>query len=459
MSLSYSVPLGAQFAQFHRGGTSVVVECADARMPRIIYWGAAIDQNGPLATAELAALSLAGAPQRVSGGIDLPARLSLLPQESEGSQHLPGLQGHRAGRAAFPDFRVQKFDVGKNHVAIQAVDSDAELLLDVELELTASGLLRQRLSVQNTGESRYEVIALNSTFPFPANATEILDTTGRHLKERSPQRRSLTVGAHVREGRRGRTGADGPLLLAAGTSGFGFNRGTVHAVHLAWSGNYRLSAERTVEADNFFSAAELLLPGEMTLAAGESYQTPWAVGAWGAGLDDLAARFHQDLRARPQHPKAPRPVTLNSWEAVYFDHDLERLKEIVAAATSVGIERFVLDDGWFGSRRDDTSGLGDWQVSTDVWPTGLGPLVEAVRAAEMQFGLWFEPEYGQSRQRSGSKSSGMDSASHRRRPGSLAGGCPQSTGCELRRGGLAIPFRRDQRRRRQAFDRLFEMGS
>nr|BFF21616.1 hypothetical protein GCM10025730_51370 [Promicromonospora thailandica] len=83
---------------------------------------------------------------------------------------------------------------------------------------------------------------------------------------------------------------------------------------------------------------------------------------------------------------------LNTWEAVYFDHDLGRLGEIVDRAARVGVERIVLDDGWFRGRRDDTAGLGDWQIEADVWPDGLEPFVARVREAGMQFGLWFEPE-------------------------------------------------------------------
>jgi alpha-galactosidase len=88
-----------------------------------------------------------------------------------------------------------------------------------------------------------------------------------------------------------------------------------------------------------------------------------------------------------------RPVVLNTWEAVYFDHDLDRLIDgWPSGAAEVGVERFVLDDGWFRGRRDDTAGLGDWYVDEDVWPDGLHPLVDRVRALGMEFGLWVEPE-------------------------------------------------------------------
>jgi alpha-galactosidase len=85
-------------------------------------------------------------------------------------------------------------------------------------------------------------------------------------------------------------------------------------------------------------------------------------------------------------------VTLNVWEAVYFDHDVARLSALADRAARIGVERFVLDDGWFRHRRDATAGLGDWFVDEDVWPAGLTPLIEHVRATGIEFGLWFEPE-------------------------------------------------------------------
>ena len=97
--------------------------------------------------------------------------------------------------------------------------------------------------------------------------------------------------------------------------------------------------------------------------------------AYGIGLDAIADRFHRCMRSRPQHPAPLRPVTLNVWEAVYFDHDLDRLVDLAERAAKLGVERYVLDDGWFGARRNDQAGLGDWTVSKEVLPKGLHPLV------------------------------------------------------------------------------------
>jgi alpha-galactosidase len=95
---------------------------------------------------------------------------------------------------------------------------------------------------------------------------------------------------------------------------------------------------------------------------------------------------------RRHRPLGPRPVILNTWEAVYFDHDLERLSTLASVAASVGVERFVLDDGWMTGRTDDTRGLGDWTVDPVRWPNGLTPIVDHVRSLGMDFGLWVEPE-------------------------------------------------------------------
>src|SRR5699024_8183888 len=163
-------------------------------------------------------------------------------------------------------------------------------------------------------------------------------------------------------------------------------------VHTAFSGNHRHLAEQVNTGRRVLGGGELLLPGEVRLEAGERYQGPWLYASYGEGLDAVASRFHRHLRAREHHVDRRRPVTLNVWEAVYFAHDLARLTGLADRAAALGVERFVLDDGWFGSRRDDFSGLGDWVVSEEVWPDGLGPLIDHVTGLGMEFGLWFEPE-------------------------------------------------------------------
>ena len=384
-----SVPPVPPVLHLRRDGTSVVLDLAARPAPVIVHWGADLG-DAPAET--LTSLAAAHLPQRVSGGLDRTARLDLLPTPSAGWTGTPGLEGHRDGAAFAAHLTTTAVEPREHGVTVRTADDEAGLAARHEIDLLPGGLLRRRLTLRNTGATPYSVQSLLTTFPIPWDATEILDTTGRHLRERSAQRHGLTFGTHLRESRRGRPGADATLLLAAGTPGFGFERGTVHAIHVAWSGNQRALAERVPTGEALLAGGALHLPGEIVLAPGQEYAAPDVLGSWGEGLNDLAARFHTAWRARPHHPRRPRPVTLNTWEAVYFDHDRPRLTALAEAAAAVGVERFVLDDGWFRGRRDDTAGLGDWYVDADVWPDGLHPLVDVVTGLGMEFGLWVEPE-------------------------------------------------------------------
>ncbi|MEJ2858015.1 MULTISPECIES: alpha-galactosidase [unclassified Saccharothrix] len=372
----------ADVTHLRAAGVSLVLDHRGGTLPRVLHWGADL---GPV---DLDSLALATAPQPVGYSADGPVEVAVVPEQSAGWLGTPGLVGNRGGRAFSTAFRVVEVD----GTTFRAVDAEAGLELVLEIELTESGLVRQRASVTNTADSDFAVDGLSVTLPVPAEAVEILDFTGRWTRERSPQRTRFTHGLRVRENRTGRTGFDSAYLMAAGTEGFGNRSGEIWAVHTAWSGNHRTFAERTRHAVSLLGSGELLLSGEVVLAPGETYRSPWQFGSYGVGLDAVSARFHEWMRARPTHPRSPRPVVVNTWEAVYFDHGLTRLKALADKAAEVGAERFVLDDGWFGSRRDDTSGLGDWYVSDEVWPDGLGPLIDHVTGLGMQFGLWVEPE-------------------------------------------------------------------
>ncbi|WP_421732871.1 alpha-galactosidase [Cellulomonas sp.] len=378
-----------QVLHLHRGGTSVVLDLDAAPHPAIVHWGEELTDSTEQTLHSLAA---AAVPQRVSGSLDEPARATLVTSQAGGWLGTPGLEGHRDGAAFSVRLELEDIRADDHQARLSLVDREAHLSALLELRVGPSGLLHQRITLRNTGDSPYTVQSLHLAFPVPWDATEILDTTGRHLKERTPQRHPFTYGTHLRESRRGRPGADATLVLAAGRPGFGFERGRVHAVHVAWSGNHRLLAERSAAGEAVLTGGELFAPGEVILAPGASLTSPDVIGSWGDGLSQLAHRFHDEWRRRPAHPGRPRPITLNTWEAVYFDHSLDRLTALADAAASVGVERFVLDDGWFLGRRDDTAGLGDWYVDSTVWPDGLRPLVDHVLRRGMEFGLWVEPE-------------------------------------------------------------------
>jgi alpha-galactosidase len=342
----------------------------------------------------------------------------LLPEHGEGWFGRPGLAGHRlgseaeaaAGRDWSPLFRPSSAALEDDRARIDAADTDAGLGLVTEVEAVPGGAVRVRHTLTNLGTDPYVVDQLEVVFPLPSRVGEVLDFTGRQTAERIPQRHRLGDGLWLREGRRGHTGHDAATMVIAGVPGFGFGAGEAYGVHVAWSGNtvHRVERvpsglgiaeteagprERMQPGVTTIGGGELLLPGEIALAQGESYATPWVyLAASLGGLDDLAAQFHGYLRAQPAHPRAPRPVNLNVWEAVYFHHDMDKLTALADAAADLGVERFVLDDGWFRGRRDDRAGLGDWWVDEEVWPGGLHRLIDHVRARGLQFGLWIEPE-------------------------------------------------------------------
>ncbi len=322
-------------------------------------------------------------------GVEMP----LLGEHARGRYTRPHLRGHRSGGGGWSTwFRPVREAVEDGRYLLRAEDREAGLELGYVVEPVRGGALRCRCTVTNTGTDEYVVEGLEIVLPLPDDHVEVLDLTGRHERERTPQRHELTDGLWLREGRGGRPGLDAATLVIAGTAGFSTTHGHVVGVHVAWSGNCGLRVERSAAEGATIGGGELLLPGEVRLAAGASYASPWVyVAASDAGLDGLAEIWHGYQRSLDAHPDL-QPVVLNVWEAVYFDHDLDRLKAIAERAARVGVERFVLDDGWFHDRRDDTAGLGDWMVDPGVWPDGLDPLIEHVTGLGMEFGLWFEPE-------------------------------------------------------------------
>jgi len=376
-------------------GTALVLSLADDRLPVVLHWGA---DPGEMTQEELAELARANVAPLATNGVDAGVHVSLFPESWMGWTGSVGLSGHRNGEAWSPKFCPQTIEVSDSgdaggRVDIVAADVEAALELSAVVELMPSGLVRIRVSVTNRGSSLYIVDGLQVALPVPSRAQTIFDMAGRWAKERVLQQRAFTVGAHVREGRHGRTGADAATLLMAGTEDLDFDAGEAWGMHVAFSGNHRLSAERAFSGERLLLGGELLLPGEVALAADETYQSPWVFAGYGKGFDALASRFHAYLRARDRHPSSPRLVVMNVWEAVYFHHDLDQLLELAKRAADVGVERFVLDDGWFGDRRDETRGLGDWVLSPEVWGGGrFRTLVDRVRSLGMQFGLWFEPE-------------------------------------------------------------------
>ncbi|WP_369369697.1 alpha-galactosidase [Promicromonospora sp. Populi] len=381
---------GSSWSVLRRDGVALVVAHPARGLPLVLHWGADL---GALAPADLLALDAATSRQTAPGTLDAAWRPSLLPQESDGWAGRPGLLVVSDGVPLFPRWTVDEAERDIAELTVTARDTDLGLTLRSRLEIGAGGLVLLWHELTNNGQSPVDVHWLEATLPVPRSADQLTQFSGRWSREKLPVTTGMPAGSTARQTRRGRSGHDAPWVTVA-SSGAPRNRtGEAWATHLGWSSDVTHRVDHLTEHTTLLGAGELVRPGEVRLAPGESYRTPVAYFAWSpAGLDGVADRFHTWLRARPQHVTSPRPLVLNTWEAVYFDHSPAKLERLARRAAAVGVERFVLDDGWFHSRRDDTAGLGDWVVDHDVWPEGLEPLAGLVHELGMEFGLWFEPE-------------------------------------------------------------------
>jgi alpha-galactosidase len=365
---------------------SVVVDVSTP-VPTILHWGDSIG-------AEVVDVRETVGHPVSHGALDVLTPLSVVPEHGSGFQGRPGLEGARPDGCGWsPRFAVGTVEHTGTSLACTSVDAAEGLTLRTEMELRSSGVLRVRTILTNTASEPYRLDALRVVLPVPGRAQEALTFGGRWTKEFQPIRQPLLTGSISVENRSGRSSHNRTPIAMLGTNGFNESTGEVWAAHLEWSGNSNMVLDSSTDRRKSIQAEELLFANEITLATGESYATPWVAGAYSAaGLNGISRCFHNELRARPNHPSSVRPVTLNIWEAVYFDHNLDTLKTLANTASEIGVERFVIDDGWFHGRRSDLAGLGDWWVDADMWPNGLSPIADHVRALGMEFGLWFEPE-------------------------------------------------------------------
>ena len=381
---------------------SVILIQRGVELPVIAHWGERVSVDDR----DLFSYAASAVRPGMSGNSDVPYEPSVLPEHAYGWGGLPGIRAHRAGTGWSPKLAVESVSIDGASVAdgeivqsnggtvtVTATDEFAQIRVKLEIDLSAAGLLRTRVTISNSSAEAapLEIIGVDPALRIPTDAREILDFAGRWGTEKIPQRHPVVFGTHSRTSRRGRTGLDATTTVAIGTPGFDATAGRVWLCHVGVGGNHEHAVERS-DGHLAFRGGELLLPGEIRLASGESYESPWVYGSFGIGLDAAAARYHEHLRARSRSSTRPRPVTLNVWEAVYFDQDFDTLADLATRAVALGVERYVLDDGWFLGRTDDTRGLGDWTADPTRWPDGLRPLAQHVRNAGLEFGLWVEPE-------------------------------------------------------------------
>lgn len=355
------------------GALALTLGLPASGMPELLAFGA------PLAEAALASARAA----RING-MDQPGPAApLLPVCGLGFFGLPAIQGHRDGRDAVPDFADWRIEGAGDHCTLSATDRRASLAITLRLAVSCA-TVSLAACISNIADGVYTLDRCAAgTMVFPDGDAVLTSFAGMWGREFQTRRAPLAARLWLQEDRRGRTSHDRApsLLLSTATATL--------AVHLGWSGNHWLAIDTLDDGRRLVHAGELFEPGEIRLARGESYRSPTVYLARDPA--DLRARLRQML-TWPGGVMAPRPVTLNTWEGNYFAHDPVALRAQADAAAALGIERFVLDDGWFGCRDDDTSSLGDWFVDRRKYPDGLAPLAEHVHALGMQFGLWFEPE-------------------------------------------------------------------
>ncbi|GAA3869814.1 alpha-galactosidase [Streptomyces lacrimifluminis] len=217
---------------------------------------------------------------------------------------------------------------------------------------------------------------------------------GRWAAESRLVKADLTYGEKVIGSRRGHTGHQHLPWVALDTDATE-EHGEVYACALGWSGSWRIAVAQLPDARvQITGGAGYDDSGLLRLAAGESFTTPVFAGLWTDGGHGGASRAWHAYQRAFVVPDADRdrPVLYNSWEATEFDISEEQQGTLARRAAAIGVELFVVDDGWFGARTSDRAGLGDWTPNPDRFPAGLGPLAEYVHSLGMRFGIWVEPE-------------------------------------------------------------------
>jgi alpha-galactosidase len=251
--------------------------------------------------------------------------------------------------------------------------------------------------IRNAGSKPLNLeAALSASLDLPDSRWELITLSGAWARERHVVRAPLTPGRRSISSRRGASGHEHNPFLALVRPEATEGTGEALGLSLVYSGNFLGEAEV-----DMFGTARIRLGIDpetfsWVLEPGATFQAPEAVLAWsGEGLGGLSDAYHALYRerlARGPWRDRPRPILINNWEATYFAFDEKRIVEIARSAKDLGVELFVLDDGWFGKRDDDTTSLGDWVVDRRKLPAGIDGLARKVTEVGLAFGLWIEPE-------------------------------------------------------------------
>lgn len=374
-----------QLLHLHHDDLSVVIS-TQGNVPAIVYWGNALGASSLQSNMFTRAV--------LGGGIDLDPPLGIIPQHHDGWLGTSGIEGcFQDGSGSFPHFIISSSTHTTTSATFILCDDHLDLELELNLKIHPSGVLALDGSFTNRGSMPYLLHGLRFALPVPSRAEELLTLGGRWGMEFGEQRIPWMQSTISVSNSRGRTSHEKWPVVFAGTAQFGEQHGEVWGCHVGWSGNFDITLDGVTEHRKYMLVGEKVVAGELVINSKETYSAPTVYAVHSPnGLSTASQHFHQFVRSRLRHENTWRPVTLNTWEAVYFEHNFETLTKLADVAAHVGVERFVLDDGWFSGRRNDTAGLGDWTVDSSVWPDGLHPLINHVKSLGMEFGIWCEPE-------------------------------------------------------------------
>lgn len=367
---------------------SLVLSSLNNRLPCIIYWGECLprDEN-------LDELYEASKKDWGDNLLDQIPELSILPEQSANFSGQLGCKMRDVnGHLLSSNFVFFADEVSNNSLTLVFKDKDLGITYTAGIDaLYEDDVYALNAKINSNNPIIMEWLSA-PVIEAPQTSNEMLDYGGHWGSEFRSQRTPWVTGVHLRESRVGTTShAHFPGLMIP-TAGSSENLGSCYGFHYGWSGGHRMIAEQLQDGRKqiqFGNTENSELNPLTSFETAKLYISHSGAGLGGVGriFRDFVSNSIVDLPIG-----SIRPVHYNCWEAVYFDHNIEELKEIATLAADIGAERFVLDDGWFKGRNSATSSLGDWYVDEHKYPDGMHPLVKHIHSNGMTFGLWFEPE-------------------------------------------------------------------
>ena len=370
------------------GRQTLVLAARRTRLPEVVYWGAPLPKSEDLSTlAEAHVIDVTG------GMLDENPDLSLCPEAVRTFPGQPGLIIRDTdGTPMLPKFCFDGVDETETSLTLHYRDADNKLSYTAQFETdTHTRVIKTKATIEADRPVHLHWLSA-PVLPAPQQADEMIDFAGRWCGEFQMNTTAWSAGMRYRENRTGRTGHEHFPGLIIPCRGATNTQGKAYAFHYGWSGGHKMIAEELPDGRRQIQFGHA---ARMEVKPATKFSTaPLYITFSNDGLNGCGVAFQRHLRDRILTPAndRPRPVHYNCWEAVYFDHKLPILKDIASRAATLGAERFVLDDGWFGQRDDDTTSLSDWEVDPRKYPDGLGPLIDHVHSEGMSFGIWFEPE-------------------------------------------------------------------